>query len=582
MRNDTQELTEAILRFNDLPTTDARKSKNKKLFSRIADEFLKKEDNENYYSQLLEGLIDQGGPRHDDMLHFYIRAFLGYSIPRGHDRVCRHHKAPFSFISDMFFERVRNAIGFANRTGGKTLNLAILNHLDMLFKPGCEIVSAGAVLTQADKMCGYFKEFHSSNEFLGELFAREPTKTLFVYKNESQLQVISGTEKGVRGPHPHKARFDEVEEMDWGVLQAGMSMAMSGESVSTGHTITAQTVYTSTRQRESGPMQQLLDQAKLEKDVVGGMRTYCWCVWEVLERCTHQCKGDPYWGDCPIKQVCGQRARKCVGYYKVEDFILDKVLRLDRETLNVEWFNKRPSGSVFVYGGYWNERFHIIPPFEPGDERDFIIASAIDFGTSPGHDFVYQKYYLDVTDFRSEAENTPLGEAIRAKITYYLFYEYRTGGRTIEEHASRIKSSPGYSPGEIIFADPSAKQERIDLEETHGIPTLGAETSKEAGISTLRAHLQTYKDGEGNRKAHFYVFDNYFDCDSVELIDTTREFELYKYKVTKQGKPNPKEPLDMYNHGMDCARYIVQSSISYFRELFAPVFEDIEGDGWWG
>jgi len=77
------------------------------------------------------------------------------------------------------------------------------------------------------------------------------------------------------------------------------------------------------------------------------------------------------------------------------------------------------------------------------------------------------------------------------------------------------------------------------------------------------------------------VFDDYFDCEELELIGSDVEFGKYKFKRTKEGQINKREPLKMDDHGMDCDRYAISSSIPYFRELFFPFEEDISG-GFWG
>lgn len=208
--------------------------------------------------------------------------------------------------------------------------------------------------------------------------------------------------------------------------------------------------------------------------------------------------------------------------------------------------------------------------------RDIYKVGGIDFGTSRDHPFVFQLCYADCTDFKREVEQTPPDEAIIAKIIFYLYYEYRDSKKTMEYRAKIIKDAPGYSPDIPIFADPSAKQERIDLEETHLIPTLEADNAVEAGIDLVRAHLHVR-----NGKAHFYIIDGYFDCEEKMLKSTDEEFDLYKYKRTKEGFVNRKEPLKTNDHGMDSIRYIIKSSYPYFRELFMPVEEDIEQGGYW-
>ena len=117
-------------------------------------------------------VLQKYGIKDEEILWWYIWEFLGFKIPKiatcekhnnDHDKFDYPHVAPFDYVKDMFFENVGDSIAFANRTGGKTSNVAILNHLDMLFKEDCEVASAGSTLDQAQKVYGYFTRFHKYN-----------------------------------------------------------------------------------------------------------------------------------------------------------------------------------------------------------------------------------------------------------------------------------------------------------------------------------------------------------------------------------------------------------------------------------
>jgi len=567
----TQSLIFAILKFND-GTQTMWTAINRQKINSVIEEFLIREDKDTFYEQLLNSFLITP-PRHPDILHFYIRAFLGFNIPR--KRYCRNHVAPFSFICDMYFDQCRNAIAFANRTGGKTLNIAILNHLDMAFKAGCEIASAGATRDQASKGYDYLLQFHIRNAYLQDLLLKDPIKSLTTYKNGSTTEIITGSVKGLNCPHPNKARIDEVELMDWNVLQEGLSMSMTTESPTTGKEILSQDIYSSTRKTDTGTMQRLLNLAKKEKRKHGGFKIYEWCIWEVLEKCNRKCKNDDYYGSCPIYDICCEgKAKNCDGFYKTDDFI-NKVITLDKDTLDAQWFNKKPSRQAFVYGDYWNREIHFIPRVEL-ESRTIEIIGGIDFGSSPGHPFVYKEYVLDVTDFKREVEESEPDEVIRAKITFYLNYEYRSGKDTMEGHSEKIKGAPNWTSGMTIFADPSAKQSRIDLEELYGVSTYPANNAVEPGINSVRSHLHIIQ-----KKANYYIYNDYLDCNEVDLIGTDSEFELYKYKRHRDGKINTKEPEKINDHGMDIDRYVISSSIPYLREKYTPEFEEVEQDGFW-
>ena len=44
---------------------------------------------------------------------------------------------------------------------------------------------------------------------------------------------------------------------------------------------------------------------------------------------------------------------------------------------------------------------------------------------------------------------------------------------------------------------------------------------------------------------------------------------------------NRKEPIPIYDHGLDCTRYIINSAYEIIKEQVVPVFEIIEEEGYW-
>ncbi|MFH1623582.1 MAG: hypothetical protein ABID54_00310 [Pseudomonadota bacterium] len=519
-------------------------------------------------------LVDVG-IHNEEVLWWYIWEYLGWKIPR--KRLCGDHgpghgcRSPFDYVADMFFERVGDCIVFANRTGGKTLNTAILNHLDMLFKEDCEIASAGATRDQADRMYAYFTKLHRTRE-LKALLRKDPTRSASTYGNESMLSVITGSVKGLNSPHPNKARIDEVELMDWEVLQESFSMTMSKED------ITAQQVFLSTRKYDVGTFQRLLDESRENNTSV-----YAWCIWEVIERCDRKCKGDPKHGDCPLWKYCKGLAHNADGFYKVSD-VVRKYETMSEDTFETQWLNKRPSREVQVYGKEYDEDFHRIERIGPSGDG-LLIVSGIDFGSSPGHPFVYSKYRADVAALQRavndshgayDPEVLQGGILNMALITFYLFYEYRSAGDTMADHAEKIRRSPGYVEGELIFADPSAKQARIDLEQLYNIATLPADNAVEDGIDMMRLHLRR----EGG-EAHYYIVKGYEDWDNPELKGTDWEFNNYKYPRSLEGKVVRRQPLKINDHGMDTARYVVKSAPPFLLQYLVPVLDEVEQEGYW-
>ncbi len=579
----TEELANAIVFFNRLPIVEHNSRGNSEQFRFMVDEFLRRKDYVDYLEMILEDFLEVS-IRNREVLHFYIRAFLGLYVPR--KKFCTRidkgewpHSSPFQFIEDMFFEKVTNAIAFANRTGGKTTNISILAHLFMAFKPGCEVMTAGSVAVQATRGYKYFRDFHIENEFLEDLLKEPPIKSRSIYKNTSSLEIIIASIAGFNGPHPQKALLDEVELMTQEVLDQGMSMTKGGYD-STGKMIKGQNIFSSTRKYGTGVFQRLLNKAKKLKD----WNVYNWCIWEDLEKCTRKCKSDPIYGDCQAHHKCKGKAHKCKGFYFIEDFIT-KVGAISDDVWEAEWLNRKPSRSIYVYGGIWNEDIHMIKREEINPEtkeksyvlkdRELKAIGGIDFGTGPDHPFVFKSYLVDITDWKRALQEAEEGEEIIVKPVFYCIYEYRTVVDTMENHAEKIKDSPGWTPEMPIFADPSAKQERIELE-AYGVDTYQAINAVESGIKKVMEYLTIR-----HRKAHFYHFEDYLDCGDIDLVGSDGEYGLYKWSKTKDGQPNKKVPLKMHDHGLDVDRYVIQSGVEYLREEIESFWEEIEQDGYW-
>ena len=375
-----------------------------------------KEDRKKLRRDLLDSYLRTGLNTDEDVL-FFVREYLGYSIPT--HAFCPGHCAPSSFLLDLFFEKVKAALGFGSRGSGKTLGVAILNFLDMRFKDGCDVATAGATLDQARKGYNYFTKMVLQPEFLPWLVT-DPTQSLTKCRNGSQLEILTGTVKGLNSPHPLKARIDEVELMDWSVLQEGLSMSMAKPHLPW----IGQDVFTSTRKVASGTMQRLLNESDDK-----GITVYRFCIWETLSRCHRDCQKDTKFGDCPAYERCQGKAHDCHGWYPLDDFI-QKVRVLDKDTFEAQWENKRPSAATLVYGNSFNEATHVVTPFEI--PLHWPVISAVDFGAN----FAYLKFAIDPSTG-----------------VWFGFYEYFTDRPTLlQTHRDRIRGSSMFRRSERVYA----------------------------------------------------------------------------------------------------------------------------------
>ena len=187
-----------------------------------------------------------------DALWEWIVEFVGIKIPR--KAICDDHCAPFDFVADYIFGEIKDAIVLANRSGGKTMDFGMLDAIMAFASDETEIATVGAIQFQAQKAYDYFKGFSQKFPFDSniERFTMKETKC----HNDSSVQVLTGPMSGVNSPHPQILFLDEIDLMQWNVLQQALSMPQSKRGVE------ARTVLTSTRKFGAGPMQRLLDEAE--------------------------------------------------------------------------------------------------------------------------------------------------------------------------------------------------------------------------------------------------------------------------------------------------------------------------------
>jgi hypothetical protein len=470
-------------------------------------------------------------PATNEELHEFLRLAFRINIPR--KRMDPGHRAPFEFVADLFFERVKNAVGFANRSGGKSLNVAALNLLDMIFKPGCEVASAGAILNQAERQYGHFCSFQQQPWFdrfcdryqqrTGRPFSIKSIRSYTAFDTGSAMEILTGTEKGLRSPHPNKARIDEIDLMPWSLLQTALSMARSSDAAR------GQNVFTSTRQLEHGAMARLLEEAPRK-----GIEVYEWNIWEVLEKCQRRCLNDQVHGTCPIYTYCKGKAHECDGYYQIDDFI-NNVRLLDRETWETEWLNHKPARQKLVYAMFEPSK-HVMTPKRLSEMTGFLEVQAswpkragIDFGASPGHAFAYIKL-----------AQLPGGP-------WLAFWEYCREQQLLVDHAHAIQNSPFYTPGERIYADWQL-QDRIELK-AYGVRTQPANKDVPMGIDYVKSLFSGFPPRE---EPQLYIW---HECSGL-----IAELNAYSWKVDRDGMPDRSGlPNKKEDDRVDALRYALFS-----------------------
>lgn len=461
----------------------------------------------------------------DDDLDFYIRTFLGVAIPK--HQFCVGHTSPFQFICDLFFDRVKFALAFGSRGSGKTFDFALINHLKALFKGyPVKLLMSASTLDQTNNGYTYFKGFLESDPSLWEQLQGEPIQARTRFKNGSQLQIAAGTMKGLNGPHPNITTIDEVELMEIPILEQGLSM-----SISTGD-IPAQDILGSTRKRASGTMNTLLGE-KEDRNLA----VYTFCVWEALEQCHRQCKGDPDWGDCIAWNKCKGKAHDCRGWYPISSFI-QKTANLSTAMFSTEWENKSPSGGFPVFAEHFDENVHVISMLGGGKFKTFY---------SIFQEKEIPKHWRRIGGMDFGAHFAYLQIAIEPRYDIWVvFWEYYFhGDRLLSRHATEIKKHPYWRSRLPIFSDPSGHQSILEMR-GYGLNCLPSMNDLAEGVDEVKARMEV---NPLNGLPKLLIMDT--------CVELRREYTVWEHGSLPDGKPDLDTYEDGNDHALDSLRYPV-------------------------
>ncbi len=272
-----------------------------------------------------------------------VKELCGLTVPDV--RICSGHSSVMDYLwhgfSADFTKGVTNgdAVVWACRGGSKTMMGAVLSFLDCVFKPGCDVRILGGSLEQSQRMYTYLTGFlDGENEQLLNGPARSQ-RCRFI--NGSRVEVLSQSQRSVRGSHVHKLRCDELELFDRDVFEAAKYITKSGD----GHKAGMEML--STMHRPWGLMNDTVIWANENHVPV-----FSWCMWEVIEQCR-----DRECSRCPLWEYCRGRARQGGGFLSVDDCIT-QLRRSSRSGFESEMLCLRPSLDRAVFGDF-SEEVHV-------------------------------------------------------------------------------------------------------------------------------------------------------------------------------------------------------------------------------
>jgi len=311
-------------------------------------------------------------PATDESLHAWIKAVLGFHIPRV--SVTEGHAAPFDFVADMFFRRTQRALVLGGRGTGKTQSLAILNLLMSKFSHGLGTTHYGAVGSQGNWGHDYLKLMVKPQYLYKDI--QRNVGGILEWRNGSWVRSMSGYSlTGVTAVRAQRIIQDEVDLWDMVNYETAQFM-VTGTKRHPAQRIAASTAYNA-----FGLMSVLLKQAKRRS-----MKVYKYGVFESLEQC-RECRYEK----CPffvwtnprtgnLEPLCKGRGLRSDGFVPLEAAI-DEFYSTDRETWAVQKLLYAPERRSLIYPTMSQETHCGKPPM-----KEILAYAEIGIGVDWGFD----------------------------------------------------------------------------------------------------------------------------------------------------------------------------------------------------
>ncbi|MEM0982365.1 MAG: hypothetical protein AAGI17_00280 [Planctomycetota bacterium] len=480
-------------------------------------------------------------PKTAGELHAWCRDVMGLVFPTS--ALVEGHAAPFDYLAHAFFDggvlddsgglpvvtpASPDSVVWANRGGGKTFLAAVATALDLIFKPTIKVRILAGSLEQAQHVYGHLRTLFEEPE-LESLVEGKPTEKKLRLVNRSRAQLLTQSQRSVRGTRVQKLRCDEVELFDpevWEAAQLTTRSKMCGDVFVPG-TIEC----LSTMHIPYGLMYRLVREAG-EK---GSRKLFKWGVVDVLGACgdEHDCES------CALAPECGGRAKErdargeAAGHVPIEDALTLKS-RVGEQTWAAEMLGDRPRRTDCVLPEF-DARVHVVEALsEGGDGRAWVCGM----------------------DFGIRAPTVVLWGAVDGDGVLRIAHERVVAGEVLAKHIEAIGSNGPASPV-WVGVDPAGRQRSdqtglspVQVMRKAGLTVRDRKMGVNAGLDLVRARL---KPASGPPRLYVHR-----RC--AKLIES---LERYRYP---SDRPESLEPVkDGSDHAVDALRYLVQNLDAGYR-----------------
>lgn len=440
----------------------------------------------------------------------YIHKCTGRQIPSR--AVCKEHNAPLSFMQEFLFGD-EDILVLANRSGGKTalsgMAAGLVAYHDRV---GSKILGGSG--EQSLRMYEETKWFLEQG--YEDRLSDDILKTEAPFIGGYKVSIMTQSMKSVRGPHVPLVIYDEIDEFEEDVFDAGKSIPKTDPNSD----FAAKLVMQSTRHYPGGIMSR---EWKQEDD---DRKRFVWCIWEIIEKCDdrYNCTTCALTSaGCPGKEAL----KDSDGYFSIRDTV-KMYKRLSVDGWDSEWLCNAPRKSGMVYNEFnrhinnkkrwiWNLKIPIWRSSDYGIDNQTVV----------------QYWQVD-------------GEG-----RGWLFHEMRWSGiapSVIAKEMVAEEDRRGWKKFDGTIVDPTAAGFRKELEnigktlpKERGLRTCAlAVNDRDPGITRVRDMLVPREDGLPS-----------IMIDPVNAKETIDEMEGLRMRNGV--------PIKEKDHGCDALRYFVMT-----------------------
>lgn len=356
------------------------------------------------------------------------------------------------------------------RGGGKTFYGAVATVLEMVFRPGIEVMVLGGSREQSQRMHAHLRRLFE-RPALCDLVDGKIGERRGRLRNGSVVEVLAQSHTSVRGTRPQVLRCDEVDLFDEDVWEAAQ-LATRSKDCGGSMPVRGRIEAFSTCHRPGGLMSRLIQSP-------ASRRVFKWNVIDVLERCERERPCER----CGLFEECAGRARATAGaargHFSIDDALTMK-RRAGRAAWEAEMLCTRPMRRTAVFPEFDPARH--VAEFGLEGLRDADWIAGMDFGfRSPA---VILWACVDAADVvRVVAERVVSGAPLREHIAALL------GGVPIgDSERTPVPRWVGVDPAGMQRSDQTA-QSQVQVMRRAGLVVKHKRVPLQEGLRIVQARL---------------------------------------------------------------------------------------------